>query len=245
MRSSHPPLHDGPTSATDEFVHVLRAVHGFGSLGPETLAELARSCSSVKLRVKQRLHLGDDGLYVVAAGRGRVVRSGAEDRLLTLHYVSRAEVFGEERLLAEPHASPDRGELLAVDAMRLVHVPARPLRALLETQPRLTLALFEVAARRASRLEERLLAVLTRPVEARICDFIIEASALHGVEDSRGQLVAEKFTHLEIAQYVGATRETVTLALGALRRAGVIAFDRRRVVVLDGAALRARVWAAA
>jgi CRP-like cAMP-binding protein len=50
-----------------------------------------------------------------------------------------------------------------------------------------------------------------------------------------------KFTHQEIASYVGSTRETVTLVLGAFKRSGVITTDHRRVVIRDIAGLRKRV----
>ncbi|MBT8465593.1 MAG: helix-turn-helix domain-containing protein, partial [Deltaproteobacteria bacterium] len=47
--------------------------------------------------------------------------------------------------------------------------------------------------------------------------------------------------HQEIASYVGSTRETVTLVLGAFKRAGLIDTDHRRVVIRDIAGLRKRV----
>ena len=45
----------------------------------------------------------------------------------------------------------------------------------------------------------------------------------------------------EIADYVGSTRETVTLTLGELKRRGMILFEHRRVVVVEPASLRALV----
>ena len=57
----------------------------------------------------------------------------------------------------------------------------------------------------------------------------------------RGVLIAAPFTHQEMANMIGSTRETVTLTLGDLRKKGVIEIDRRRIVVLDREALRSRV----
>jgi CRP-like cAMP-binding protein len=50
-------------------------------------------------------------------------------------------------------------------------------------------------------------------------------------------LIGVKYTHQEIADYVGSTRETVTLTLGDLRRKNLVLFDHRRIVVRDLEAL--------
>jgi CRP/FNR family transcriptional regulator, cyclic AMP receptor protein len=51
-------------------------------------------------------------------------------------------------------------------------------------------------------------------------------------------LIGVKYTHQEIADYVGSTRETVTLTLGELRRKNLVLFDHRRIVVRDLDALQ-------
>jgi len=58
-------------------------------------------------------------------------------------------------------------------------------------------------------------------------------AAAYGVPDSRGVLISQRFTHLDIANYIGSTRETVTLVLGEFKRSGIIEFDSRRLVIRD------------
>ncbi len=53
----------------------------------------------------------------------------------------------------------------------------------------------------------------------------------------QGQLIRAAFTHADVAVLIGSTRETVTLLLGKLRRNGLLAFERRRVVIRDRAGL--------
>ena len=86
--------------------------------------------------------------------------------------------------------------------------------------------------------ERRIEALLSRTVESRVADFLLRAAESHGIQESRGRLIGVKFTHQEIANYVGSTRETVTLTLGDMKRRGLILFDHRRVVVQDEEALR-------
>jgi CRP-like cAMP-binding protein len=109
---------------------------------------------------------------------------------------------------------------------------------LLEKLPKLSVGLLRVMAERRLEAERRIEALLSRTVEARVADFLIRAAETHGISESRGRLIGVKFTHQEIANYVGSTRETVTLTLGDMKRRGLILFDHRRVVVQDEEGLR-------
>lgn len=53
--------------------------------------------------------------------------------------------------------------------------------------------------------------------------------------------VALQITHQELADRIGTTRESVTRALGSLRKTGLIQTSGRTLVPLDLAALRRRV----
>jgi CRP-like cAMP-binding protein len=57
-------------------------------------------------------------------------------------------------------------------------------------------------------------------------------------------VISAPFTHADIALLVGSTRETVTLVLGKLKRAGLIELEKRRIVVRDGEALSRHAAAA-
>jgi len=70
----------------------------------------------------------------------------------------------------------------------------------------------------------------TRSVKARIAQRLLELS--DGATEPRVEL-----TQGELAQYVDASREWTSKALGELRRTGAIRTERGRIVVLDGTAL--------
>ena len=82
--------------------------------------------------------------------------------------------------------------------------------------------------------------MLFRNVEARLCEVLIKAADRWGVPTPKGTLISAPITHLEIAQAIGSTRETVTLTLGTLRRAGLLDVAGRRLIVTDRETLAAR-----
>jgi CRP-like cAMP-binding protein len=82
--------------------------------------------------------------------------------------------------------------------------------------------------------------MLFRNVEGRLAEFLLKAADRWGVPTPKGVLISAPITHLEIAQSIGSTRETVTLTLGALRREGLLDVAGRRLIVKDREALAAR-----
>jgi hypothetical protein len=81
--------------------------------------------------------------------------------------------------------------------------------------------------------ERRLELLLLHDVETRLIAFLLDAATRWGQPHPSGQLISSCFTHADIAQLIGSTRETVTLLLNRLRRAECINFDRRRVIIVN------------
>jgi CRP-like cAMP-binding protein len=159
------------------------------------------------------------------------------DRELTLGYYGPGDLVGEMSLV-DPTV---RLETIVLDYVEALRIPPRLIRTMMMRDLDFASAMHRLMGERRMRAERRIDALLTRSVESRVAEFLLEASERHGIPDSRGILIGVKFTHQEIASYVGSTRETVTLVLGALKRSGVITTDHRRIVIRDVEGLRKRV----
>ena len=210
----------------------------FQGVTEPTLSEVALSCQPTRLE-RRRARTGMlRGLFVVGAGRARLVRT-VGSRVVTLHYVGPTDVYGEGFLSDED----EDFELLVLGELDALRVPLDVMRRLVDQEPSVASRLLDIQNARRRQVEERLTSLLSRTVEARVADFVRKAASRHGIPESRGVLIGEKFTHIEIAEYVGATRETVTLVLGVLKRDGLIDTDHRRIVVLDALGLEQRAAA--
>jgi CRP/FNR family transcriptional regulator, cyclic AMP receptor protein len=132
---------------------------------------------------------------------------------------------------------------VAVDEVQALVLPAAALRKLLAGSGPVRMAMAAALVERYRAAQDRLESLLLHGVEARLMSFLLDASRRWPAPHPRGELVCASFTHADIAMLIGSTRETVTLLLGGLRRAGLIDFDRRRIVVCDRAALERRVAA--
>lgn len=209
----------------------------FASCERGELNELADGAALLRVARRRRIYGQSEpvaGLYVIAHGRARVVRGAGEARALTVAYRGPGEVIGEIAI-TDRHVHEDTAT--ATEPVEIVQVPVRQVQHLLTRNPELARRLLQLMVERRLDTERRIESLLSRTVESRVAEFLLDAANRHGIPDSRGLLIGVKYTHQEIADYVGSTRETVTLTLGDLRRKNLLLFDHRRIVVRDLEAL--------
>jgi CRP/FNR family transcriptional regulator, cyclic AMP receptor protein len=178
-----------------------------------------------------------DALVVLGRGRARLERLAIDGRVVPLGYRGSGDVLGEACL---GHAPEHRESATAMEEVEIVRL-ARPLvDEVLAQDPGLYPAVLGLLLDRQRETEDRIESLLFRDVEGRLAEFLLKAADRWGVPSPRGTLISAPITHLEIAQSIGSTRETVTLTLGALRREGLLDVAGRRLIVRDREALAAR-----
>jgi len=150
--------------------------------------------------------------------------------VLTVAYRVPGDLLGETAL-AEGHTY--RATATATEPVDAVAVPLRAALALLHENPAFSQRMLALMVDRRLQAERRVESLLSRTVESRVAEFLVDAAQRYGVPDSRGLLISMKYTHQEIADYVGSTRETVTLTLGDFKRRSLVVFDHRRIVLPD------------
>lgn len=222
----------------ERIVAMLQRCEAFASVPAEQLAAISRDCSHLRVdRRKKLLRVGDKpALMGLLTGRVRVLRRTVQKRDMTLHYAGAGELVGEHVMTCGELDV----EMLALERTEVVRIPSQVAQELFRGSPAFAEPIFRLMSERRRAAERRLEAVLSQTVEARVAAFVMEIADRHGQPDSRGTLVTVPFTHQEIADYVGSTRETVTLVLGDFKRNNVLAFDRRRIIVTAPAELKKR-----
>jgi CRP-like cAMP-binding protein len=176
-------------------------------------------------------------LAVLGRGRARVERKTSGGHLVPLGYRGSGDLLGEACLAgAENHEE----SAVAMEESEVVRVPIDAMRGYLANDAALGLAVVGLMLVRQRETEDRIESLLFRDVEGRLAEFLLRSAERWGVPSPKGTLISAPITHLEIAQAIGSTRETVTLTLGALRRDGVLDVMGRRLIVADRDALAKR-----
>jgi CRP/FNR family transcriptional regulator len=225
--------------------HQLARLDPFSEVRPELLAKLAPKVVVEQARARVLLWRPADeadGLIVVRSGVLREHLDPVEgDRELCVGFVGRGEIAGEGGLLEALAGAPAiRHTRLVVHEEAVVwRLPFKALADLARHEPSVLLSLGALASAHRRRAEERLAALVFRPVEARVAGALVRLAHQFGVRDSRGVIVNLKLTHRDLAALAGSSRETASVVLTAWRRAGRVAVESRRVVLLDAEGLAA------
>src|SRR5262249_12242141 len=108
-------------------------------------------------------------------------------------------------------------------------------------RPEVAEALLRALAQRLRRANEAMADLVFSDVPGRVAKALLELSEKFGQPQEDGSvLVAHDLTQEELAQLVGASRETVNKSLADFAQRGWIRLEARSVILLDSARLERR-----
>ncbi|MDQ5838509.1 MAG: Crp/Fnr family transcriptional regulator [Acidobacteriota bacterium] len=201
-------------------------------LDDSALAILARGSKSVEFRRRRFIYReGDiaDALYVIERGRVKICSiEETTGREAVIDIVGRGALFGESSLYS---AGVREKCAIAYENVRLLRIPAGVYREGMAASRGLYDYTFRMVGQRLSRAERRVVDFALDAIPARLDKLLAELSERYGREEEGGVLIDLALPHREIASIVGSTRESVTVRLNALRRAGIIDFVDRKILI--------------
>jgi CRP/FNR family transcriptional regulator, cyclic AMP receptor protein len=212
----------------------------FTALDDEAAASLMDSMVEVALaRGEQLFAEGDRGdrLYVIVDGKIKLGRTSSDGRENLLAILGPGEMFGELSLF-DP--GPRTAAAISVSESRLVGLGHGALQPWLLRHPEVAQQLLKALAQRLRRTNEALADLVFSDVPGRVAKSLLDLAARFGRTTDEGVLVAHDLTQEELAQLVGASRETVNKALADFATRGWLRLEARSVVLLDVERLRRR-----
>jgi CRP/FNR family transcriptional regulator, cyclic AMP receptor protein len=162
--------------------------------------------------------------YVVLNGCVRVYVSTASGKELTLRLPERGEPFGDLGLLED---APSVGMAVTLTPTTLLVVPRTSFGACLAAHPALALEFLRLGAQRIDHLSRLAQSLAFADVPSRIMALL--ATRAQDQEDHG--VVERRLTHQEIADRIGATRETVCRVMKELYGRGGLARAHGRLPV--------------
>jgi CRP/FNR family cyclic AMP-dependent transcriptional regulator len=228
----------GRLSAVDN--DVVRKAPLFAALDDDTAGALMDSMTTSHLeRGDVLFREGDQGdrLYVIGEGKIKLGRTSIDGRENLLAILGPGEMFGELSLF-DPGART--ATATAVAETQLIALGNEDLHAFLSGHPTVAAKLLAALARRLRRTNEALADLVFTDVPGRVAKALLDLSMRFGRPAEDGILVAHDLTQEELAQLVGASRETVNKALADFASRGWIKLEARAVVLTDAERLRRR-----
>jgi CRP/FNR family cyclic AMP-dependent transcriptional regulator len=194
---------------------------------------VALAAGATVRRLSRRAVLGSEGsvpshVFVVLSGRIRAVRRSLSGREVTL------ETFQAGDLLADGVVVPER-QLLndweASEAAEVLAISREAFAAQLQAVPALAMTLFAQMLARLERSKQLATGLALADVPGRVLGALRNLAETQGQAAPEGVVVHNRPTQQELANSIGACRETVSRVVSDLARRGLITPRGRALVI--------------
>ena len=208
---------------------LLKSVPLFSHLPAEQLATLAK-CAALRRYPRGTLILraGEqtDGLYIMLAGRAKVLIPDEEGHEVILSLIGPREFFGEMGLLDD---NPRSASVETLEACELMRVSKADFLGCLSDNFEMAMRILRGLVKRLREADRQIESLALMDVYGRVARVLLDLA-----EDIDGKPVIHKAPpKQEIARMIGASREMVSRVMKDLQNSGHIRVDKRRIVLLD------------
>jgi CRP/FNR family cyclic AMP-dependent transcriptional regulator len=175
------------------------------------------------------------GVYVLSSGRAKVSISSADGKKLIMRVARAGDILG---LYAGVTGRPYEATAEMVEGGRVDFIARADLLNLMSQEPKLNTDLVETFSRQFSEyVDNTRMLLLSESALEKLARLIVRWGRDFGERTSDGIRVKLLLTQEEIAQIIGASRETVTRLFSTLKREQIIRVKRDAMWIRDSEAL--------
>jgi len=178
-----------------------------------------------------------DCLYLVISGKVKLTRTAPDGRESLVSVHGPGDMFGELAMFDPTYRT---STAIAITDARLAQIAHDDLRKVLATRPPVALLLLKALAQRLRRVTEANTNLIFTDVPGRVAKALLELADKFGTPTDEGIQVNHDLTQEELAQLVGASRETVNKALADFAARGWLQLAAKSVLLIDQDRLRRR-----
>ncbi|NBU32075.1 MAG: Crp/Fnr family transcriptional regulator [Actinobacteria bacterium] len=212
----------------------------FNALDETSALALRDSMNSQSLKkgdvLFQESDLGDQ-LYLITEGKIKLSHTSSDGRESLFTVLGPGDMFGE---LSVFDPGPRTSTAIAVTDVQVLGLKHDVLRPWLTERPEVAQSLLQALANRLRRNSETMSDLVFADVPGRVAKVLLQLNEKFGVDSATGRAVPHDLTQEEIAQLVGASRETVNKALADFVSRGWIRLETRSVHILELGRLQGR-----
>lgn len=210
----------------------------FHSLKKEDMEKVQSISVDKTVPKKQIIYSSEDKsevMFILKKGRVRIFKLSADGKMMTLAILQDGDVFGAMSMI-KGGTSGAYAETL--QDSYICSIQQKDFHNVIKEIPELALRLIETINQKLKEAEDRIEDLVFRGVPGRIASTLLKLAEQFGKSQEHGTEIALKITHQELADMVGATRETVTVVLNDFKNDRTISISDKHITILDERALR-------
>jgi CRP-like cAMP-binding protein len=215
---------------------LLRKINIFKHLNDEALIRLYRRMSVRRWHggsIVMGQHEPGDALYVLVAGKAKVVLFGDNGREMILSVLQPGDFFGEMSLF---DGKPRSANVVAEHDATMLVLERQSFMDHLTQHPQTAIRLLTEMASRLRNANEIINNLALHDVASRLTRTLVTLAEVDGEVQEDGILIRHRPTQQDLANMVGTCRETVSRALSSMARRGLVV-SRGRSLLLRQALL--------
>ena len=205
----------------------------FQGVDPDAVSELIQEMETVTFpRGTTIFDEGEPGdrLYIIVDGKVKLARHAPDGRENLLTVMGPSDMFGELSIF-DP--GPRTSSAICVTEVTAATMDSGLLQQWITEHPEIPQQLLRVLARRLRRTNNSLADLIFTDVPGRVAKALLQLANRFGTQEGGALRVHHDLTQEEIAQLVGASRETVNKALAEFAHRGWIRLEGKSVLISD------------
>ncbi|BDD10558.1 cyclic nucleotide-binding protein [Fulvitalea axinellae] len=170
-------------------------------------------------------------IYLVSKGKVRIINYTDTGEEMVKSVLSKGEIFGEMALMGETERKDFA--VCATGKTSICRINVDDLQHLMRNHNKINLKIYKIIGLRLRKIERKLEAMLFKDVRSRLIDFLrdLVEERLDGPITHPPVELENHFTQKDIADLIGARRETVTAMLNSMKDEGLLEYGRKSIVI--------------
>lgn len=167
-----------------------------------------------------------DSLHIITSGVVKIIKYSKEGKTKTLAILKEKDSFGEMALLTKESRS---ATVEALEKVETLCITRSNFEELIAKEPSISLQIIKTLSERLAKADRDIKILALGDAKSRLACVI---------DDFRNELDTVRFTHQELADLAGLTRETTTRTLNGMVKEGIVETKSRNIVIKDMKKLR-------
>lgn len=171
-----------------------------------------------------------DGIFLIDSGTARTYYVSPTGREITLAYWTRGNFVGGPEIFG---GGEHIWSAVAVEESEIFFLRGTDLKVLVKALPNLAIGVIDGLVHKGKCYSELLQILGTRSVKSRLAHLLMTLASRYGVQTNDGVVIERSYTHDELANMIGSTRQWVTKMLDIYTRQGFIGKQSRYIIIRD------------
>ena len=170
-------------------------------------------------------------IFLISKGKVKVLNYTEQGEEVVKGILTVGDLFGEMVVLGE-ETRTDVAQATENET-KVCQMSIDELEGLMLGNKKFALTINKLIGLRIRKLERRLDSLVFKDVRTRLIEFIKDLSENNGTEENNGIRISHFYTHKDIADLIGTSRQTVTTSFNDLKNEGLLDFKRKEIFIPD------------